>query len=347
MNTRRWVKPVAMLAVGTLALGACGSDDAEGGGSIEDGDLSGTIVVSGSSTVEPVSIKVAEAFAEIAPDVEVSVSGPGTGDGFALFCEGESDVSDASRPIKDEEAEICADNGIEYVELKVAFDGMAVMTNNDNSAASCLNFNDLYAMVGPEAQGITNWSDAEPVASELGSTTEFPDLELKVVAPGAESGTYDSFIEIVLEGVAETRFEEGHIEEDAIATTRSDYNSSADDNAIIQGIESDEGSLGWVGFAFAEENIDDLQVLPVDGGDGCVEPTVETIADGSYPVSRGLYIYVNKEKAESNEALKEYINLYLGDAYVDSVTRAFGESGYVVLPEDQLNESKAAWEAVG
>lgn len=342
---------LALLLALTLVAAACGGDDDDSASTNdkttttagEDGDgaadVAGEVIISGSSTVEPISIAVAEAFAEIAPDVSVNVDGPGTGDGFKLFCAGETDISDASRPIKDEEAAACADAGVEYVELKVAFDGIAVMTNPANDV-ECLTFADLYALSGPESQGFGNWSDAGALAAELDSTTEFPDLDLTMVAPGEESGTYDSFIEIVYGDIAEARVEAGKITEDQAGTTRPDYQASADDNIIIQGIEGADGSFGWVGFAFAQEAGDQVKEIEIDGGDGCVAPSADTIADGSYPVSRALYIYVNAANAAENPAVAAYVDYYLGDglASVEDV-------GYVALPDDQIAETQSAWEA--
>ena len=351
---RRILRMLTVLLALTLVAAACGGDDddttdagdtsettaADGGDEPSEGsDVSGDVVVSGSSTVEPISIAVAEAFADLAPDVNVSVDGPGTGDGFALFCEGGSDISDASRPIKDEEAAACEEAGIEFVELKVAFDGIAVMTNPANDV-ECLTFADLYALSGPESQGFGNWSDAGELAAELGSTTTFPDLDLTMVAPGEESGTYDSFIEIVFGDIAEARLESGAIAEDQAETTRPDYQASGDDNLIIQGIEGAEGSFGWVGFAFAEEAGDGVKEVAVDGGDGCIAPTTETIADGSYPVSRALYIYVNTANAAENPAVGAYVDFYINDGI-----GAVEEVGYVSLPDDQISESRAAWDA--
>ncbi len=307
------------------------------------GCVAGNINISGSSTVEPISRRAAELYETICPDTVITVNGPGTGDGFALFCQGETDISDASRPIKDTEAETCAANGIEFTELKVAFDGIAVMTNPANDAVACLSFVDLYALLGGESEGFENWSDADDLAAALGSdVAPYPDAELVISAPGTESGTYDSFIEIVLEGVAE---ESQGGEYQAI---RRDFSGNANDNIIIEGIAGADTSLGWVGFAFAEENQDrvkEIAIAEVPGGD-CVEPTVEAIADGSYPVSRSLYIYVNDAKVSDNPAIVGYLDHYLGDAYTESVTEAFGDGGYVELPADQLEATKAAWEAI-
>ncbi|MDP2350802.1 MAG: substrate-binding domain-containing protein, partial [Chloroflexota bacterium] len=201
--------------------------------------VEGSIVVSGSSTVEPISTGVAEAFAAMNPKFTYTIEGPGTGDGFKKFCAGETDISDASRKIKDEEAKACADAGIEYVEIKVAIDGMSVLTSVNNTAVSCLSFADLYALVGPESTGFGKWSDGAAIAKELGSNTVLPDAELKITGPGEESGTFDSFVELAIQKIAEARGHKGE-------TTRPDYTASANDNAIIEGISGSDTSLGWV-----------------------------------------------------------------------------------------------------
>ena len=305
-------------------------DEATDGDDMADEGMSGEINVSGSSTVEPISIAVAENFNAMYPDVNISVAGPGTGDGFQLFCEGETDVSDASRQIKDEEAANCADAGIEYVEIKVAVDGIAVMTNPANEAVECLAFGDLYGLVGPESTGFGSWADANTIATEAGGNGDMPDAELVISAPGAESGTFDSFIEIVLEDIADERGQD--------AITRPDYNPSADDNVILQGIQSVDTSFGWVGFAFAE-NASDVKLIEVDGGDGCVAATAETIASNEYPVSRPLFIYVNNAKAAESEALSAFVDFYL-ETGLDQAT---AEVGYVELGDDAKAEIRANW----
>ena len=337
---RRSARLLALSMALMLLASACGdsedspnADPAVDSGNGEPGEeVAGDVSISGSSTVEPISIRVAELFAEVEPDVNVDVDGPGTGDGFELFCQGTTDISDASRAITSEEIEACEANGIEYVELRVAIDGIAVLTNPANDAVSCLNFEDLYALVGPESQGFTNWTDAQPLAEELGSETEFPDAQLNITAPGEESGTYDSFIEIALEEIADERGQE--------AQTRPDYSSQADDNQIIAGITGSDSSFGWVGYAFAVENEGAVKPIEIDGGDGCVVPTDESIADGSYPLARPLFIYVNTAKAEENPAIGAYVDYYLGEG-IEAAT----EVGYVALPDDQLQESVDAWEA--
>ena len=318
-------------------------DDTAGGSSSDDSaaaptDVSGSVTISGSSTVEPISVRVAELFGDVAPNVSVTVDGPGTGDGFKLFCDGETDISDSSRKIKDAEATACAEAGINWIELRVGIDGIAVMANPDNDAVDCLNFEDLYAIVGPESQGFSNWSDAASLASELGSGTSFPDLDLDITAPGAESGTYDSFIEIVLEDIGDARAEAGAISEDDAGTTRPDYVSAGDDNVIIGGIEGARGSFGWVGFAYAVNA--DVKFVDVDGGDGCVAATPDTIASGEYPVSRSLYIYINAERAAASDAVKAYVDFYMSET---GLVQAVSDVGYVVLTDDARSATATTW----
>ncbi|HEX6568295.1 MAG TPA: substrate-binding domain-containing protein [Acidimicrobiales bacterium] len=327
-----------ILAIGMVAA-ACGDDDSDAGtdGDSGEGSVSGEVNVSGSSTVQPISVAAGEAFMGENGDVTVNVDGPGTGDGFELFCNGETDISDASRQIEEDEVAACEENGIEYVELQVAYDGMTVMTNANNDAVECLSFADLYALIGPEAEGFAKWSDGSEIASALGSTTELPDADLALTGPGTESGTYDSFIEIALADIAEAR----GLPEDQWETTRTDYDASPDDNVIIQNIEASDTSLGWVGFAYAEEAGDAITEIPVAAEpDGeCVEPSAETIADGSYPLSRSLYIYVNTAKAEENAAVASYVDFYL-----DGLTGFVEDTGYVALPDDQASATVSAWE---
>ncbi|MDA3038042.1 MAG: substrate-binding domain-containing protein [Actinomycetota bacterium] len=306
-----------------------GTDGAAGGG-----DLSGEIVISGSSTVEPISIAVAESFAAENGEANIQVSGPGTGDGFLLFCDGEIDISDASRPIKDEEAQTCADNGIEFVELKVAIDGIAVMTSSENADVECLAFGDLYALVGPESTGFSTWSDANDLAVEAGGNGDLPDAELVISAPGTESGTYDSFLEIVFGDIAEERAQE--------ETTRPDYSSAADDNVIVETISSNPTSFGWGGYAFAVEAGDSVKLISIseEAGGECIQPTAETIASNEYPIARDLFVYVNKAKAAENPALVAFVDLYL--AY--GLDEAVSEVGYVELADEAKAEAIAAWE---
>jgi phosphate transport system substrate-binding protein len=331
----------------TLVAAACGDDDDDSGGdsgsdTTEEGsgDVSGSINISGSSTVEPITSLAAEAFTGENGGVDIAVDGPGTGDGFELFCNGETDISDASRTIEEEEMAACETNGIEYVELQVGYDGMSVLTNANNAdAPECLSFADLYALIGPESEGFDNWSDAQALATDLGSTTQFPDAPLELTGPGTESGTYDSFIEIALSGIAEER----GLPEDQIETTRPDYASSADDNVIIQNIEASDTSLGWVGFAFAEEAGDQVTEIPVSAEPGdtanCVGPADDTISDQSYPLSRPLFIYVSTAAADENPAVVPFVDFYL-----ENLNQFVEEGGYVTMPDDQVQATVTAWE---
>jgi phosphate transport system substrate-binding protein len=318
-----------------LILAACGAGEASTGTDAADGEASGSVFISGSSTVEPITTLIAEDFRAEQADFDFTVEGPGTGDGFALFCNGETDISDASRAIKEEEAAACADAGIEYTEILVAYDGLAVITSADNDAVSCLGFADLYALLGPESRGFTSWADANELAAELPEGygevhAPYPDAELIVTAPGEESGTFDSFVEIVIADLAAERGQE--------ETTRPDYVASPNDNVIIEGITGSATSLGSVGLAFAAENAETVKIIEVDGGEGCVAPSGETVVDGSYPIARPLFIYVNNDRAEENPAVSAFV-----DYYVENLDAA-GEVGYVNLSEDEMAASRAAWE---
>ena len=341
---------MAVLAVFTLLAAACSSDDdsssssddsAVDGGDAGSSDVSGEVNISGSSTVEPISVGVAEAFADVSPDVAVNVDGPGTSDGFELFCAGETDVNDASRPIKEEEVTACEDGGVEFIELEIALDGITVMTNPANDGVECLNLNDLYALSGPESEGFESWADAQDLAAQLGSDTEFPDAPFDMTAPGEESGTYGAYIDLATKSIAETRAEEGNLSEDQVETLRPDYTTQANDNAIIQAMEGSDSSFGFVGFAFAEEAGDAVKEIQIAGDDGtCVAPEPATIVDGSYPLSRSLFIYVNAASVADNPALESYVDFYLNDGL-----STVSEVGYIDLPEDRVAATQATWDA--
>jgi phosphate transport system substrate-binding protein len=362
---------VAFFAVAALALAACSDDDdddtaatsapatteapsapattAAGGEtsaepSTDLSSLSGEIFVSGSSTVEPISIAAGNAFGEMAPGVALTVEGPGTGDGFAKFCAGETDISDASRPINEEEQATCADAGIEFIELKVGIDGLSVITSAQDTEIECLSFVDLYALLGPDAVGINNWSDASANADEYAATvtdlgavhTPYPDAELTVTAPGEESGTFDSFVELVIAEVGDVLGVED-------ANVRVDYTASPNDNVIIEGVAANPTSLGWVGFAYVEENLDVVKPLQVDGGGGCVEPSAETIASGEYPIARDLFIYVNAAKAAENPALSAFVDYYVTEGITSLLGTGDGQVPYVPLSAEDVAATQAAW----
>jgi phosphate transport system substrate-binding protein len=320
-----------------MVAAACGggSTSAQGSGG---STVSGKLTISGSSTVLPITSRVAEKFQSQNPDVSISVDGPGTTDGFVLFCKGETDISDASRPI-DPAVEVpeCEKNGVNYIELKIGIDGITVLTNPGNSAVDCLDFKDLYALIGPEAQGFKNWSDANSLGQEVGAGhAPYPNVPLTVVGPGQESGTWGSFIDFVIKSIATER----GLPDDKISTTRTDYQSSANDNVIIQGIEGAPDSLGWVGYAYYKENQSHVKAISIDKGDGnCLAPTDATISDKSYPLSRDLYIYVNADKATSNPAVKSFVDYYLSGDGLASVT----EVGYLSEPADVLQTTQKTW----
>ena len=320
LGIRQLLRTLAFIATLSVIAAACGGDSGTDTADSAGSSASGEILISGSSTVEPISVRVAELFESVNPDVLVDVDGPGTGDGFALFCEGTTDISNASRAIKEEEVAICEENGIEFTEILVGIDGIGVMTNSNNTAVDCVTFDQLFNLIGPNGEGTTNWSEAD---------ASLPDAPLSIFGPGAESGTFDSFVEIVIEDLAE----EAGVE----ATARTDYSPSADDSQILGGIETSDTSLGWVGFAFAANA--PVKLLEVDGGDGCVAATDATIASNEYPISRNLFIYVNNGRAEESAALTEFVDFYVGEG----LDTAVGEVGYVPLAESAKEEVRAAW----
>jgi phosphate transport system substrate-binding protein len=339
LHSNKALRPALAAAAVALMAAACGgsASGGSGGGSGAE-ELSGSITISGSSTVEPISAAVGEKFLAQNPSVEFSLEGPGTSDGFVLFCKGDTDISDASRPIEAEEKKVCKRNGIEYIELKIGIDGITVLTSPDNSEVSCLDFKDLYALLGPESKGFQTWSDANQLGQKIGAAhVPYPDAPLEVTGPGEESGTYDSFLELTMEDTLEAR----GIPEDEWAL-RPDYQASADDNVIIEGVGGSASSLGWVGFAFYEQNQETVKAIEIaESGTDCVAPTTETIRAGDYPISRELFIYVNRQKAEQSDAVQAYVDYYLSEEGLASVS----EVGYVDLAPAEIDASKQAWES--
>ncbi len=257
------------------------------------GPVEGTILVDGSSTVAPITMAIAEEFQKLYPEVRVPVGISGTGGGFKKFCAGETDISDASRPIKSSEAENCAKNGIEYIELPVAFDGLAVLVNPANDFVDCLTVEELKKIWEPDAEGkITNWSQVR---------AGFPDRPLTLYGPGVDSGTFDYFTEAVV-GKAQA--------------SRGDFLPSEDDNVLVQGVAGDPNALGYFGLAYYEENQDKLKLVAIDAGDGqCVYPTLETVSNGTYrPLSRPLFIYVNRARADAKDEINLFVRYYLENA---------------------------------
>jgi phosphate transport system substrate-binding protein len=294
-----------------LLLTACGGD-AEGGEG-----ASGSVTVDGSSTVYPMSNAAAELLAEENSDIEVSVGFAGTGGGFEKFCGDETDISDASRPIKDEEAKLCADAGIEYTELLVATDALTVVVHPD-LAVDCLTTAQVVELFGPKSK-VTKWSDLDP---------SFPDTKVTGFIPGTDSGTYDYMAADVVGDESET--------------LREDFESSEDDNVLVQGVSGTEGGVGFFGYTYYEENADKVKALQIDDGKGCVEPSAETAQAGEYtPLARPLFIYVNNAKYNDNEAVKEYT-----DFYIENLATIAEGAKFIPLNDEDYAETKTALEGL-
>ena len=275
------------------------------------GPLSGEIVIDGSSTVYPVTVAAAEDFRKEHPHVQIPVGISGTGGGFKKFTAGETVVSDASRPIKDSERELAAQNGITFIELAVAYDGLSVLVNPDNDWASCLTTDQLHEIWKPDSE-ITSWNQVDP---------SYPNLDIVLYGPDADSGTFDYFTE-------EINGDTGII--------RDDFFPAVDDNVLVQGIAGDRGALGYFGYAYYVANTDKLKLVGVDGGSGCIEPNETTINDGSYsPLSRPLYIYVNIP-ALSRPEVKAFVDYYLANA-----ADLAASVGYVGLPQPLYDQMEA------
>jgi phosphate transport system substrate-binding protein len=309
-----------MLAIaGSLAFGvaACGDDEGSGGSSSEanasqgGGDVSGSIAIDGSSTVAPFAEAAAELFNEEYPDVQITVGTSGTGGGFEKFCAGETDVSTASRPIdEEEEVPLCSDGGVDYTEIVVANDGIAVATNKD-LAVDCMTTEQLKEL-WDKGSNITALNQVDP---------SFPDTELSLYGPGTDSGTFDFFTDVI-------NGEEG--------VSREDYEASEDDNQLVTGVSGDEGGLGYFGFSYYEAAADSLNLVGVDSGDGnCVTPSVETIQDGSYkPLSRPLFMYP-KADAVTRPEVKAFLDYTVENA------AAIAEAAKIVpLTEEQVATAK-------
>jgi len=263
--------------------------------------FSGTIEIDGSSTVFPVSEAVAEEFHKIHPDVRVNVGVSGTGGGFKRFTAGEIDISDASRLIKDSEAEVAEENGIEYYPLRVAMDGMSVMVSPDNDFVECLT-TDQLKMIWEPGSTVSKWSDVNP---------GWPSKDIALYGPDTDSGTFDYFTEEIM-GEAQL--------------SRPDYTASADDNVLVQGIAGGQYSLGYFGYSYYQENMDKLKLVAVDSGNGCVLPSSESNENGTYaPLSRPLFIYVSKQSMERPE-VREFVEFYL-----DHAAELAQEVGYIKL----------------
>lgn len=284
-----------LVTAAALALAACD----RGGG---DTGLSGSIEIDGSSTVYPISQAVAEEFMiETGGDVRVTVGVSGTGGGFRRFCAGETEISNASRAIKDDERQLCEQAGIDPLELQVAIDGLAVAVNPENTFVQCLTVEELRRIWEPGST-LQQWSEVRE---------GLPAQPLRLYGPGTNSGTFDYFTEAIVG------------EEDA---SRSDYSASEDDNVLVQGVGGDVNALGYFGYAYFIENQDQLRAIGVDNGSGCVQPTPETVTGGQYaPLSRPLFIYVNRNMLSRPE-VAAFVRFYMENA-----AELVGEVGYVPM----------------
>ncbi|TYP54194.1 PstS family phosphate ABC transporter substrate-binding protein [Thermosediminibacter litoriperuensis] len=289
-----------------LVLAACGASNRSQSGQAS---LSGSIQIDGSSTVYPITEAVAEEFMNIYPDVNITVGVSGTGGGFKRFTAGETDMSNASRPIKDEEAAKAEENNIEYIELPVAYDGITVVVNKQNDWVDRLTVEELKKIWSPGSK-VTKWSDIRP---------GWPNEKINLYGPGTDSGTFEYFTEVI-NGEAKK--------------SRSDYTASEDDNVLVQGVSGDRYALGYFGFAYYLENSDKVRAVAIDGGSGPVEPTMETINNGTYkPLARPVFIYVNKKSLERPE-VKEFVKFYMENA-----PELVEEIGYVPMPDSVYQEN--------
>lgn len=326
-----WRTMASVMAVLALLLAACGGDSAAdeapapeaGAGSSDesvtasesDGDVSGTIEIDGSSTVGPLTDAIAEEYADVAPDVQVNVGISGTGGGFERFCgEGSTDISNASRPIKDEEKQICEDNGVDYTEIRVGTDALTMVTSLDTEGIRCLTTEEVAKIFGPDS--VRDWSEVNP---------EFPDEQIQVFAPDTDSGTYDFMVEDAL----------------GLEESTQDYNASADDNVIAQGVQGTPYAWGFFGFAYFTNNQDGLQAIEYDNGDGCVAPSAEAAQDGTYKLTRPLFIYLKNSAVQEQPQVADFATFY-----VDNVNSVIGDVGYIEAPTETIDESQSKLESL-
>ena len=307
---------LALFLVLALVATACGNSPDQGSNdSGENGDdIAGAIAIDGSSTVAPLTDAIAEEYAAEQPGVQVNIGVSGTGGGFERFCgTGDIQIANASRPIKDAEAEQCATNGVEFVEVRVGTDALTMVTSAETDWVDCLTTEEVVKIWGPD--GAKTWSDVR---------ADFPDQALEIFAPGADSGTYDFMNETVLAKDAEPR---------------QDYNGSEDDNIIAQGVIGTKGSWGFFGFAYYQESSEQLRGISYDAGDGCVAPSADTARDGSYQLARPLFIYVRTD-ALAQAHIADFVTFYL-----DTVNDVIEEVGYISASDQELADARAKVDA--
>ncbi|MEW1976733.1 MULTISPECIES: PstS family phosphate ABC transporter substrate-binding protein [Actinomycetes] len=318
-TTAKIFASTALVVIGALTLSACGGQSAEGdsgGSSGSASGLSGSVTTDGSSTVAPLTEAAADLFGDEESGVNVSVATSGTGGGFKSFCADETDISNASRPIKDEEAAECEAAGVEYTEIVAANDGLSVIINPGNDWAEDLTVEQLNTIWGPEAEGeITNWNQVD---------SSFPDQAITLFGAGTDSGTFDYFTDAI-------NGEEGAI--------RTDYSPSEDDNITVQGVSGDVGAIGFLGLSYVEENEGVIKAAMIDG----VMPSTETVQDGTYtPLGRPLFIYVNNASYVEKEQVKAFVDFYVANS-LDIAERAL----FVPLTEEQVTTASDELASLG
>jgi phosphate transport system substrate-binding protein len=323
------VRLVAVACLLLLLLSGCGRErpsaeppsattDEDPLGGFEEQDLTGRIRVDGSSTVAPFMSLAAERFRKQEPKVRVTVGTSGTGGGFERFCRGETDLSNASRPIKDEEARLCERNHVGFLELQVANDGISVVVNKQNTWAKCLTVGQLKKIWEPGSK-VGSWRDLDP---------SFPDEKLSLFGAGTDSGTFDYFTDAIV---------------GAEGASRNDYTPSEDDNVTVRGVSGEKGALGYFGLSYYLENTELLRALAIDGGDGCVEPSVQTVQDGTYkPLSRPLFTYVNEDSLAEKAAVDPFLTFLL-----DNQARLAKGAKFVPMTQQQLERARTELEAGG
>ena len=298
-----------LVAIAALLATGCGREsETDDGGA---GELSGSISADGSSTVGPFVTAAAERFKQEEGDVDLTVGISGTGGGFERFCRGETDLSNASRAIEPDEAKACREEGVEYVELHAANDGIVNVVNTENDWATCLTTDQLKTIWNAGSK-VDSWRDVDP---------KFADEPITLAGPGTDSGTFDFF-------TGEINGEEG--------VSRTDYQATEDDNVVVEAVSGDRGGLGYFGLSYYEQNKNRLKALEIDGGSGCVAPTRETVQSGEYkPLSRPLYVYVKKEALE-----REEVRAFL-DFMLDNDDEIAGDL-FVPLTDEQRQKAKNA-----
>jgi len=306
------MRRLALLLLAVLLAGCGGGRAGSSGEGTADSSLSGRIQLDGSSTVAPYATAAAEGFQGENSGVQITVGVSGTGGGFERFCRGETDISDASRKIEDDEVQACKAKGIDDVEVQVANDALTVVVNPENDWVDCLTVAQLET-IWDRGSKVESWKDVDP---------SYPDVELKLYGPGTDSGTFDYFTK-------EINGEEGR--------SRSDYSASEDDNVIVQGVAGDKGALGYFGLSYYEQNTDKLKAIAIDGGSGCVEPSVTNAQSGKYaPLSRPLFMYVNAKALERPE-VKAFLQYVL-----DHEREIAQQAQFVPLTDEQLQQAKDA-----